>query len=562
MSNIINYKDTYDNIYKLNIKLSNTFNSLLQFNTKLLGKYYFIIFRNHIITNKYKLSKYASIIGLFYILNRIRYYYGINSIPQLLLNIPIISGKIKLKLKETSMTIEKGFDNNYTNYIELPNNSSSEDNLQKKIITMTNSSNLIKNKVGGAIYIDDEKHNDKLLKIFKQFSYSNPLHCDIYPQIIQMEIDIINICKKLYKGTEQCCGNVTYGGTESLLLCCLAYRDYYYDRGIKNPNIIVPETIHPAVDKACHYFNIKLVKIPLYKNSGTINANNIRNYINSNTILLIGSAPCYSYGIIDPLIKMGEIAHKYGIGFHIDCCMGGFLLPFIDEFKYINFNLKGVTSISMDIHKYGYSFKGSSVILYNKFNLKKYQHTINSKWNGGVYATPTIMGTKSGGLIACAWASLLYIGKNNFTKYSNEIIYMTNYIKNTCINDTNRAYITIIGNPILNIIAFKSNNDSLNIYQVVEQMKTKKWKLSILQNPPSFHYCITKNHNIEIIKEFCNDLNESIDYSINNNNSKLSGTLAFYGGTQNIENNLFIDYAINDYVFLQSTNKINHIYNL
>ena len=164
MSNIINYKDTYDNIYKLNIKLSNTFNSLLQFNTKLLGKYYFIIVRNHIITNKYKLSKYASIIGLFYILNRIRYYYGINSIPQLLLNIPIISDKIKLKLKETSMTIEKGFDNNYTNYIELPNNSSSEDNLQKKIITMTNSSNLIKNKVGGAIYIDDEKHNDKLLK--------------------------------------------------------------------------------------------------------------------------------------------------------------------------------------------------------------------------------------------------------------------------------------------------------------------------------------------------------------------------------------------------------------
>ena len=103
MSNIINYKDTYDNIYKLNIKLSNTFNSLLQFNTKLLGKYYFIIVRNHIITNKYKLSKYASIIGLFYILNRIRYYYGINSIPQLLLNIPIISDKIKLKLKETSM---------------------------------------------------------------------------------------------------------------------------------------------------------------------------------------------------------------------------------------------------------------------------------------------------------------------------------------------------------------------------------------------------------------------------------------------------------------------------
>jgi sphinganine-1-phosphate aldolase len=526
---------------------------------------YYTIIVNHI--KRYKLN-YFSIISLLYITNNIRYYYGINSIKDLLLTIPYIKEKINMNLKKSSQILEKTFDTNYNFLTEMPNDSLDELVINQKITEMSIKSDKSikeqeKTKISGSIYINNKEHENKLVEVFKQFSYSNPLQNDIYPQINMMEIDIINMCRNLYKGDKNCCGNVTSGGTESLLLACLTYRDYYYDRGIHYPNIVAPETIHPAVDKACHYFNIKLVKIPIHKNTGTIIANDIYNYIDYNTIFIIGSAPNYSYGTIDPLEEMGKIANNRNIGFHIDCCMGGFLIPFLDNFNYINFKLKGVTSISMDTHKYGYSLKGSSVILYNNYKLKKYQHTINSKWNGGIYATPTIMGSKSGGLIAAAWASLLYVGKSNFIKYSEEIVEKLNNIKN---NFKYNEYIEIVGDPKLNIIAFISKTKGICIYKIVELMKHNGWRLNILQNPPSFHFCITRNHTNKIINDFCNDLNLSIKKIIeiiknkNYKEKELTGTLAFYGSTQEIGAYMFINEIIHDYVFLQSNETISFRY--
>ena len=170
-----------------------------------------------------------------------------------------------------------------------------------------------------------------------------------------MEIDIINICKSLYKG-KNAVGNITSGGTESILLSCLTYRDFCKEnRNIVNPNIIGFNTIHPAFDKACHYFGINLIKVN--------NIEEMEKTMDSNTICIVGSAPDYPYGLIDPIKELNKLALRYNTNFHIDACMGGFLLPFLDEFSYINFNLEGVTSISMDTHKYGYAPKGSSVLL-------------------------------------------------------------------------------------------------------------------------------------------------------------------------------------------------------
>ena len=156
--------------------------------------------------------------------------------------------------------------------------------------------------------------------------------------------------------------------------------------------------------------------------------------IDSNTICIVGSAPDYPYGLIDPIKELNKLALRYNTNFHIDACMGGFLLPFLDEFSYINFNLEGVTSISMDTHKYGYAPKGSSVLLFRDINIKKYQHFINKDWCGGVYATPTILGSKSGAVIAGAWASLLLRGHNNFKiisdKINNNLRYLVEEDKN------------------------------------------------------------------------------------------------------------------------------------
>jgi sphinganine-1-phosphate aldolase len=235
--------------------------------------------------------------------------------------------------------------------------------------------------------------------------------------------------------------------------------------------------------------------------------------------------------------------------------MGGFLIPFINEFQYINFNLTGITSISMDTHKYGYSLKGSSILLFNDWKIKKFQHYINQDWNGGIYATPTLMGSKSGGLIASAWSSLLYIGKNNYTKYAMEIQENLILIK-TEIKKLD-SDINIIGEPKLNIIAFKSTK--LDIYQIVNEMKKYKWNLSIMQNPPSFHFCITKLHTKNICKIFIENLKESIKIT-KKNPSKLSGTLALYGSSSKLKNALFIEEIIHDYIFLLSKNNISHRY--
>jgi sphinganine-1-phosphate aldolase len=465
---------------------------------------------------------------------------GPKSFKELLLCLPYLNNKIKKKLKNHSLTLEKDMVTKYKNLNSIPENKSSIKDIEIKINTMKKYKNL--KKVSGIIYLGNDNHNNSMLKIFKKFSYSNPLHPDLFPSVRDMEIDIINMVKNLYKGNDQCCGNLTYGGTESILLACVTYRDYYRNKyNIYNPNMVCFETVHPAFDKACHYFGIKMKKIK--------NINKLNNSINSETILIVGSCPEYSYGTIDPIKKMDEIAIKRNVGFHVDCCMGGFLIPFIEEFDYINFNLKGITSFSIDTHKYGYTLKGSSILLFRNKKIKKFQHFIKKDWVGGVYATPTLMGSKSGGIIASTWSGILLIGKKNYITFANNIQSNLNYIKKKLKNNKD---IKIIKNPKLNIIAFKSN--TINIYNIINEMKKKSWNLTVMQNPSSFHFCITKNHNTTLIEMFCDDLLKSIDNVKSKKSKKLNGTLALYGSSTKLENSLFIDEIIHDFLFLLSSN--------
>ena len=472
-----------------------------------------------------------------------------NKLASLLYILPYFNTSIKKKLKEQSKQLEDNVNTCSNEITKLPDNKTD----YKTLDTMFNKTLTIDKKyISGIIYSSDT-YDDDIIKIYKKYSKTNPLHPNIYPEVRLMEINIIDICKELYHGDNTSCGSVTSGGTESLLLTCLAYRDYCkYHKNIINPNIIAFNTVHPAFDKAAHYFNIRLIKVKTLKQ--------MKKNINSNTICLIGSAPDYSYGLIDPLIEIGKLAKSYNTQFHIDACMGGFLLPFIDEFKYINFTIDGVTSISMDTHKYGYSPKGSSVLLFSDYKFKKFQHFINKDWCGGVYASPTIPGSKSGGVIAATWASLLLRGKNSFIETSQTIQknqqYIVRYFRE-CYPDS--ELIHIIGKPKLNIIAFASN--TLNIYQVIHEMHQKGWHLSTMQNPPAFHFCLSENHTRDICIQFCKDLSDCISFVNDNKDFKnLSGTLAIYGAKDNIDSSLFIHEIIHDYIFLLSQKTISFRY--
>ena len=287
------------------------------------------------------------------------------------------------------------------------------------------------------------------------------------------------------------------------------------------------------------------------------NLKEMNNNINKNTIMIVASCPEYSHGLIDPISDMNKIALERNVSFHVDCCMGGFLIPFIKNYKYINFSLRGISSFSIDTHKYGYSLKGSSVLLFKNREIKKYQHFIKKDWCGGVYATPTLMGSKSGGLIASTWSSLLMIGKKNYNTYSSSI--RKNLLKIKDKFKLNKD-ISVIGNPDLNIIAFKSK--SLNIYSVIGEMKKLNWNLTVMQNPPAFHLCITKQHTFKIINDFCSDLLNCIDIVKKNKSNKLEGTLALYGSSTSVQNSLFIDEIIHDFLFLLSSNDCLSRYNI
>ena len=236
--------------------------------------------------------------------------------------------------------------------------------------------------------------------------------------------------------------------------------------------------------------------------------------------------------------------------------MGGFLIPFIDKYKYINFSLSGITSISMDTHKYGYSLKGSSILLFKNEKIKKYQHYINKNWNGGVYATPTLMGSKSGGLIAATWASLLYTGYNKFRSYAQNIQNNLEFIKYKFKDNED---INIVGDPNLNIIAFSSKK--FNIYSIISEMKKRRWSLTVMQYPSSFHLCLTIMHTKEICEKFCEDLEKSIEIVKNNKDEKLEGTLSLYGSSQALKESFFIEEVIHDFIFLLSKDSISYRYN-
>ena len=233
-------------------------------------------------------------------------------------------------------------------------------------------------KVSGAIYHDNGIVTEIITESMRPFIYANPSNPELFPSIHQMEKEIISMTINLFHGNDQTCGLLTSGGTESLIMAALAYREWGKNKGIKHPEIIAPETIHPAVNKATYYLGIKLVRVKINQITGEAIINEVRKHINSNTVAIFGSAPNYPHGIRDPLQELGALAKKFNINFHIDACLGGFLIPFMEPAGFMipvsDFRVEGATSISSDVHKYGYSPKGVSILMFKSQELRKLQY--------------------------------------------------------------------------------------------------------------------------------------------------------------------------------------------
>jgi len=366
--------------------------------------------------------------------------------------------------------------------------------------------------VSGAVYHGDESHIEFLNQVYAINSQSNPLHADVWPSATKFEAEIVAMTAHMLGGDGQDVhGTVSSGGTESIMLAMKTYRDWAREtKGITQPEMIVPVTAHAAFDKASQYFNIKTVHIPIDANFRA-DVNAARKAVNKNTIVIVGSAPSFPHGAIDPIEELSELAREHGIGFHTDACLGGFVLPWAERLGYpvpkFDFRLPGVTSMSADTHKYGYAAKGTSVVLYRGLELLHHQYYTAADWPGGLYFSPTFAGSRPGALSAACWAALTSIGEQGYLDATKRILETAAKVKEGI---RQIPELRVLGDPLF-VIAFAS--DSMDVYKALDFMSHKKWSLNGLHKPTCVHLCVTLRHTQPGVAErFLADLREAVEH--------------------------------------------------
>ena len=436
-----------------------------------------------------------------------------------------------MKVLEHSL---KPYDGKYEKHPALPKAGIDKEKILEEIKSMYDLETVKwrEGYVSGGIYHGDQEHIDFLNKVYALQSQSNPLHSDLFPSANKYEAEIVSMVATMHgKGTlshnQNVCGTVTSGGTESILVAMKTYRDRAREeKGITEPEMIVATTAHAAFDKASQYFNIKQVKVPVTGDC-IADVNAVKRAVNNNTIVIVGSAPSFPHGAFDPIKEMSEIALKNGIGFHTDCCLGGFIVPFAEKLGYkvpvVDFRLPGVTSMSVDTHKYGYAAKGTSVVLYRDEELRHFQFYTLTEWPGGLYFSPTLAGSRPGALSAACWASMLSMGEEGYLRSTKAILETADKIREGVKSITD---LKIMGNPVW-IFAFAS--DTINIYEVLEQMTQRHWNLNGLHKPACFHIALTLRHTQPGVAErFIQDLKDSVAFVKANPGNK-EGLAPVYG---------------------------------
>ncbi|CAH0390708.1 unnamed protein product [Bemisia tabaci] len=353
--------------------------------------------------------------------------------------IPFVSKKLETELDKIRElfhkdTVERLQETSYC--VSLPKEAKTETEIMDSLQKFLNLGEFEWEKgfISGAIYCENKALKNLVGEVYKLTSYTNPLHPDVFPGICFIEADIIRMAANLFHGTHDTCGSVTSGGTESIVMACKAYRDYAEaTKGITNPVILLPTTAHPAFDKGCAYFKVYAKHVKVDPVTFKVDIQAMEKAISKNTILLVGSAPNFPYGTMDDIVAIAALGRKYNIPVHVDSCLGGFLTAFMPhagfEVEPCDFSVPGVTSISADTHKYGFTPKGSSVILYAHPKYRHHQYFVVADWPGGTYGSPSMNGSRTGGLIAAAWATLLYFGFDGYVKATKKLFQPPDILK-------------------------------------------------------------------------------------------------------------------------------------
>lgn len=337
---------------------------------------------------------------------------------------------------------------------------------------------------------------------YGRFMSENALNTDAFPSLAQMQRAVLGAVADLLHGGDEAAGFLTSGGTESLLMSVLAARERgRAERGITAPEMVLPTSAHAAFEKAAHYFGVTSVRVPV-GDDYRADVDAMAAAITDRTVLVAGSAFQYPQGVVDPIAPLAALAAARGASFHVDACMGGMVLPFLeragDAIAPWDFRVPGVTSISVDLHKFGYTAKGASVILHRTRGLRRFQTFTTDNWLGGRYGSSGVLGTKSGGAIAAAWAVMQHLGLDGYVDLTRTARDTTRRLVNAM---RATAGVVVRGDPQATIVAFGFDDPAVDAYAVADALWRRGWYVD-RQGPPASLHCTVNAVHAAVLDEF------------------------------------------------------------
>jgi sphinganine-1-phosphate aldolase len=355
-------------------------------------------------------------------------------------------------------------------------------------------------------------------------NYLNPF---AFPSLLRMERDVVAMAADLFHGNPRA-GRLSSGGTESLFLIVQVARDHARSvRGVAEPTIVLPSTAHPAFAKACKYLDVREVRVPVGPD-GRADVDATAAAVDDTTALVVGSAPCYPYGVVDPIPALAELAASRGALCHVDACLGGWLLPFLERLGEPippwDLRVEGVTSLSADIHKYGWCFKGASLLLHRDEELQRHQFFIFDGWPGGIYGSATTAGTRPAAPIAAAWATIRYLGEEGYLRLAGQVREASSRLRSGVAAIEG---LRITGDPVPGVFEISvdaGGEDPPDIGAVGDAMDDRGWHLDRQQG--GLHAIVSPSH-VAVADEFVADLAWAVEHA---RTTASRGTSARYGG--------------------------------
>jgi sphinganine-1-phosphate aldolase len=360
----------------------------------------------------------------------------------------------------------------------------------------------------GMVYDAGPEAHQVVEAVAAMFLHDNALNTNAFPSLAKIQSQVVGIASDLLHGVDTA-GFMTSGGTESILCAVMAARDRgRHERDITAPEMVLPASAHAAFHKAAHYFGVQVHKVPV-RDDWRADVDAMAACVNDNTVLVVGSAPQYPQGVIDPIPELAALAAAVGASFHTDACMGGFFLPFVEQLGQDvppwDFRVDGVTTISADLHKLGYAPKGASVLLHRTKALRRYQTFVFDDWLGGFYASSGMQGTRAGLPMATAWATLHHLGTEGYLRLTRATL-----DTRTRFVDGVRAIpgLSVLGEPEAQCVAVSvaaGYEGALDVFAVGDALLARGWHVDRQKPPDSLHATVSAG-NAPVIEEFLTDL--------------------------------------------------------